>query len=656
MREPIRFLSFPCRLVLAACLALAALPALAAAGSAAPDWLAVSRSLGSTPDFTLHGTQPGLAYPLETPDGCMGCHGPSGGPEDPSFSFRPHPAWAGSMMANGMRDPLFLAALDIANADVPGVGDFCLRCHTSNAWYNGRVVKQGYGLPDNDVTLGSAACLLEGAYDAPDSYSDYSGTTCHFCHRLMPEGPHGEPLPGNGAAWLDDTDCGGWGEPCRRGPYSYTGYSPPHPWKFSPLHKESALCGQCHDASSPDLGSGPARTLILNDGTDTGIAFPLERTYSEWQRSAFADGGGEATCQGCHMPISEDPAATACANLGAPNRTGNLAVHAWAGASTWILSAINGEYSDTSDVPGSWEGIGRQDSFAQTINWTREMLQSAATIDAEVTDFSAPGTGSAGALEVRVRVINQSGHKLPTGHMDGRRVWLNVRVHDRHGNLVAESAAYDADSAVLTEDPQARVYEIHPGIWNGSTGECVIHDSQGRLAFHQALGNCIAKDSRIPPLGFKPGTSSDPHGYDVRPVGFPYPETAPGSGILVNYDQADYQFSLPAGTEGPFSVQARLYYQTASRAYIEFLRNRAQEIGILGENQMCSAGPGRPYVTGPQDRTRGEYLYQLWANAPDDPQQPGYGKSPPELMAVASAGTDRIFQDGFDAAQASPGF
>lgn len=616
-------------------------------------WLGVVEKLlpQGSPDLTWQGTQPGLAYPIETPDGCSGCHGANSmNPGDPSMVYRPHPAWAGSMMANGMRDPLFLAALDIANADVPGVGDFCLRCHTSNAWYNGHVVKRGYGQPDNDVTLGAAACMLEGSYDAPDSFSDYSGTTCHFCHRVMEEGPNGEPRPGNGGVWLDDTDCDGRGEPCRHGPYSYAGgFSPPHPWKQSSLHKQSAMCGQCHDASSPDLGSGPARTLILNDGTDTGIAFPLERTFSEWQRSSFAAGGQQATCQGCHMPTSEDPNATACGNFGSPNRTGNLAVHAWAGASTWMLSAITGEYSDTSSVPGSWGGIGRQASFAQTIAWTREMLQSAATLDVDVTDFSAPGAGSAGAVELSVRVTNESGHKLPTGHMDGRRAWLNVRVHDRDGNLVAESAAYDTDSAVLTEDAQARVYEIHPGVWNAGTGECVIHDSQGRLVFHQALGNCIVKDSRIPPLGFKPGTDDDPQGYDVRPVGFAYPETSPGSGILVNYDQANYQFSLPAGTQGPFSVQARLFYQTASRDYIEFLRRRAQEVGIPGENQMCAGGPGRPYLVGPKDRTRGEYLYQLWANDPDDPQQPGYGKSPPELMAVTSVTAgDRIFTDGFD--------
>ena len=56
-------------------------------------------------------------------------------------------------------------------------------------------------------------------------------------------------------------------------------------------------------------------------------------------------------------------------------------------------------------------------------------------------------------------------------------------------------------------------------------------------------------------------------------------------------------------------------------------------------NTLCASGPGRPFAVGPQDRSRGEYAYQLWNNAVDDPLQPGYGKSPPELMQSASATT-----------------
>ena len=598
-------------------------------------------------DLTPHGTQPGLLFALEPSDSCGGCHGGNAG-NDPKF--RPHSTWGGSMKANAARDPLFWAAVDVANKDFPGAGDFCLRCHTSQGWYGGRVVKSGFG-PPNDPVKGANGCLLQGSPDATDFSNDYSGIACHFCHRLMPNGPLGEPtLIGNANAWLDDTECNGnGGEPCRRGPYAYPGgFSPPHQWAQSAFHSDSALCGSCHDVSTPDTDAGPLKTLKLNDGTNTGIPFPIERTYSEWKQSAFSAPAGQ-TCQNCHMPDSEDPNATACA--GGPNRTGNLPVHAFVGGNTWVPKIIKGEFSDTSSIPGSAGGVGRQASFDQTIQFARDLLYTAADVEVSILGYTAPTGGSNGAVSTRVKVTNQSGHKLPSGYSEGRRMWLNVQVRDFNGALVFESGAYNNASAVLASDPQLRVYEVLQGIWNRhGTGSCDAVDSLGREAFHFVLNDCVAKDNRIPPLGFKPATVTDPNGYELRPVGASYAETTPGSGILVNYDEANYAAVIPAGTPAPLTVTARLYYQTASREYLEFLRNQAIERAIPGENLMCSGEPNRPAVVGPKDRSRGEYMWQLW-NAPEPGErifansfdntvfQKGYGKSPPEAIASGSAFT-----------------
>lgn len=622
-----------------------------AAGS---DWAQVASLLapaGVATDFTPHGTQPGLTYLLWKSDDCSGCHG-VGGPAT-SREFRPYPTWSGSMMANATRDPLFWAALDVANNDVPGVGDYCLRCHTSEGWYGGRVVKQGAGLPDNDVAKGAAGCLLQGSYDAPDAYGDFSGVGCHFCHRQLPQGPGGEALPGNGATWLDDQPCPGGTEPCRRGPYTYAanGASPPHEWAQSPFHADSAMCGQCHDVTTPDTAAGPLKTLKLADGTDTGVPFPIERTFSEWQRSAYAAPTG-TTCQGCHMPDSQDPDASACTLGGFPNRTGNLPTHEFVGGNAWVPGIIKGEFSDTTAIPGSWQGIGREAAFDQTIAWAREMLASAAAVETTIGAYTAPGAGSAGSIALNVKVTNLSGHKLPTGYGEGRRMWLNVQLRDAAGALVAESAAYDAASGMLAVDSQARVYEVLQGIWNhNGGGACDVLDGSGKEMFHFVLNDCVAKDSRIPPLGFKPATAADPNGYEVRPVpSDAYPETAPGSGELVNYDSVAYQFAIPAGRVGPFTATARLYYQTASKEYVQFLRDEAAANDLPGENELCSGESNRPFVVGPMDRTRGQYVFDLW-NEPTAEERifadgfdgvraaSGYGKSPPELMQVAAATT-----------------
>jgi hypothetical protein len=648
---------------LPATFAVFAIAAFASHADAKSDWLAIAAQLAprGAVDFTPNGTQPGLIYTLHPPGECSSCHGGFFDQGDTTGTFRPFPTWGGSMMANATRDPLFWAAVDVANHDVPGAGDYCLRCHTAEGWYGGRVVKSGFGGPPNDVTLGAAGCFLNGTYDKQDFDNDFDGVSCHFCHRLMPEGPDGEPAYlENGNAWLDDAECtnpdsGITNEPCRRGPFQYStsGAQPPHAWEHSDYHTQSAICGLCHNVTSPDTDAGPLKTLKLADGTDTGRPFPIERTYAEWKQSQYSEDGGQ-TCQACHMPMSEDPNASACALGGFPNRTGTLPVHEFVGGNTWIPSVIKGQYDDTSGIPGSQGGLGRGASFDQTITWAREQLGRAAALDVAVTSFAPPAGDAAGSLDLGIKVTNLTGHKLPTGYSEGRRMWLNVQVHDANGALVFESAAYDSTTAALTVDAQARVYETFQGIWNhNGSGTCDAVDASGDPMFHFVLSDCIAKDNRIPPLGFMPATADDPNGYELRPVGATYPETSPGSGVLVNFDSPSYHVAVPVGTALPLTANARLYYQTSSREYIEFLRNEAVENGFAAENAMCSAAgnPNRPFVVGPQDRTRGEYIYELWNNASDDAGQPGYGKSPPELMQVASVTTsDVIFEDGFDGA------
>ena len=590
-------------------------------------------------DFTPHGTQPGLLWAMEEPNACLSCHrGFSGTTPE----FMPHSTWGGSMMANATRDPVFWAALDVANKDFPGVGDYCLRCHTPPGWLNGRVVKAIGG--GSSGPGGASGCQLTGDYDDSDyKNNDYAGVTCHFCHRMMPTGPAGEPgMIGNANIWIDNatlcTNPNGdqYGGPCRRGPYSYSNglLEPPHGWVQSQYHADSSLCGTCHDVTTPDTDQGPLKTLVLEGGVATTRPMPLERTYSEWNSSLFADtiyrdGMGEGPsgvpafaraqqCQSCHMRSSEDPTAKACQQNPDGSRTGNLPKHEFAGANTWVPGIIKVEYAN------NVTGFDREADFDRTIASARDMLAESAQVETSILSYVAPTAGAAGSISVRVKVTNLSGHKLPTGYAEGRRMWLNVKAISATDDVVAESAAYDALSADLMLDPQAKVYEILQGIWTpGSPGECKIEDA-GKLQFHFVLNNCIRKDNRIPPLGLRPASAADPNGDELRPVGYSYPETSPGSGILVNYDVTDYSFTLPAGTARPIRVDAALRFQMSSKDYIEFLRDEAVNApAIPAENTLCAAGPGRPFNVGPQSVSRGEYLYQLWSN-------PAYGKSPPE--------------------------
>lgn len=553
--------------------------------------------------FTSQGTQPGLTYPLLAPSNCQACHG------DYNFAehVEPYPTWSGSMMANSTRDPLFWAALDVANNDVAGIGDWCLRCHASQAWLNGR------SEPPGGTTDG---CSLQGQIDATDQ--DFAGVNCHQCHRMMvndnpPAGQQSVYFE-NGNFWIDDDDCTGPGSgPCRRGPYDYPSGSgdvpPPHQWAHSQYHVDSDICGNCHNVTSP------VHNLIEN-GVDTGVPFPIERTFNEWQQSDFGPGGSmEQTCQACHMPDSSASPLFACLQSN-NDRTGDMAVHQFAGGNSWVPQVLKGEYPN----------LNRDDAFDATTAWALDMLQDkSATV--EVTTLSEAESG--GNLELEVKVTNLTGHKLPTGYPEGRRMWLHLEARDGNNNLIWQSGAYDPTTGELTEDAQVKVYRSEPGIFNlNGTGECDSTDTNGNHLFHFVRNNCYVIDNRIPPLGFKGGSD-----IEMRPKGYTYPETSPGSGVLVNYDVTPYSIPVPLSATSPITVNATLRFQIVSKDYVEFLLDQSNTNGFPND---CI-----PRTTGTPDMTRAEILYDMWER---------YDRAPPVDMDLASAQatTTVIFADGFE--------
>ena len=75
--------------------------------------------------------------------------------------------------------------------------------------------------------------------------------------------------------------------------------------------------------------------------------------------------------------------------------------------------------------------------------------------------------------------------------------------------------------------------------------------------FHFVLNNTVIKDNRIPPRGYTQAAFDHP---GLRPIGAAYNDGQ-------YWD--DTVFMLPDETE---SIQVTLYYQTASKEYIDFLR------------------------------------------------------------------------------------
>src|SRR5688572_31484046 len=95
--------------------------------------------------FESKGTQPGdiATEPFKSPTAdCKVCHRFTD--PDATETYTPFPTWAGTMMANSLRDPLYLAAVSVAESDEPakaagevGLGQWCVRCHSPVAYLSG---------------------------------------------------------------------------------------------------------------------------------------------------------------------------------------------------------------------------------------------------------------------------------------------------------------------------------------------------------------------------------------------------------------------------------------------------------------------------------------------------------------------------------------
>ncbi|PWH13463.1 MAG: hypothetical protein DDG59_14225, partial [Anaerolineae bacterium] len=176
---------------------------------------------------------------------------------------------------------------------------------------------------------------------------------------------------------------------------------------------------------------------------------------------------------------------------------------------------------------------------------TQSFLRKAATLSVNLLE-------QGGSKLARVTIINESGHKLPTGYPEGRRMWLNLRAYDSNGTLVREFGAYNPSTGEVAND--TKIYEVLQGI----TPEfAALLGVDAGHSFHFLLNNTVLKDNRIPPRGFT-NANFDQDG--LRPVGASY---ADGQ----YWDTTD--FNVPPQT---VRVVVTLYYQTASTAYLDFLR------------------------------------------------------------------------------------
>ena len=314
--------------------------------------------------------------------------------------------WSGSMHAYASDDPLFVA-LNQRAQDEAQLGNFCVNCHAPMAART-KATSDGTNLASLAAPLHGVTCY---SCHAVDKVMDTHNDALHVANDGTLRGEYSDPFP-NGV----------------------------HQSAYSQIHdrsqlESSSLCGSCHD--------------VVN-----GHGVAIERSFAEWQSSAFSTSIG-SSCSQCHMDKAtvRAPAANVA---GAPVR--DLHSHQFPGVDLALL-----------DFPQADEQRTAVQNFLDTT------LQTALCVR---------GRGASASVVVVIDNV-ASGHHFPSGAAQDRRAWFEVAAFAKDAELL------HSGSVPLGTDPTA---QGDPDLW--LVRDCMLDSNSNQVP---TLWNAASVDSNLLP-------------------------------------------------------------------------------------------------------------------------------------------------------------
>lgn len=457
---------------------------------------------------------------------CMACHNglATTTGEDVSIGT----SWRGSMMANAARDPYWQAAVKRETLVHPtasaAIQNECSACHMPMARFQANAEgRQGevFGyLP------------LSHASD-PEGLLASDGVSCSVCHQIGHE-KLGEPESFSAGFSLDTTTP--TGERHVYGPWDIDegrtslmrSASRFLPEKGAQI-QSSELCATCHTLITHSLD---AEGKVIGD-------FPEQVPYLEWKHSAFA---GVKSCQDCHMPVVDGEIAISSV-LGVDRK--EVSRHVFRGGNFVMPRILNTHHQELAVAALPQE---LQSTALQTEKNLRTTAATVSIVDPEVSD---------GTLRTDVVIANLAGHKLPSAY-PSRRVWIHFVVSNRSGKTVFESGRFEPDGSIYGNDSDAdpSLFEPHYDTIDHPEKvqiyEAIMGEPDGTVTTVLLSAITYLKDNRLLPEGFDKAAADENiavHG------GAGADETFVGG-----RDRVGYVVDV-SGAEGPFVVEAELWYQ-----------------------------------------------------------------------------------------------
>ena len=477
-------------------------------------------------------------------------------------------AWETSTMANAARDPYWHAVvayeLDRFPAHEEEINDTCTRCHAPMA--NEYAKKEGLALRVFDEDSEEGGERGRGIYSMSkeDDLFNHAmdGVSCTLCHQIDPDNlgigsvmPESSMTGGYEIVDYSDGDIkdrpayGQYADPDASYMRQQVGFLAQKGAHLS----RSETCATCHNLNVASLDT---EGVPLENAAH----FAEQANYTEWLFSDYADGKPlEASCQSCHMPKLEQPVVIAEGTSLSPRD--DFAEHTFLGANTVMQRMMRDFAGELGVQPGL--------DFDASIARNRAFLNTAATVSIRNASL---GAGETPTLAFDVNVVNESGHKLPSGY-HSRRVWLQVLITNADGEAVFESGVLKPNGSItgVAEDVDPATWEPHHDVITNARQvqvyQAIVGNSDGKRTHSLLNGSQYLKDNRLTPKGFaKEAVTGSP---DVLPSFGVFGAAMADEDFDSGKDTVSYRLPMPE--PGPYNVRITLKYQPLSFGHLDDL-------------------------------------------------------------------------------------